>query len=544
MKQLLLVAFLCLAGLTAPAQPAAWTFALPGEGVNALMDVATDAAGNAYVTGRFTGSTRVGGTLITSARPGVCLFIAKISPGGQVLRVTKLEGATDALAFAIAADAAGNTFVTGYFTGTLTYNGGQQTTGQLTSLGGLNILLVKCGANGTVRWVQQANGGSGGAATGSSYGYGVTLDQAGNSYICGLINGSDITFGGGSFGARRRQGFLASYSPRGQLRWAKVLAAYPSQAAVGASSPAGGVAVDEAGHCYLSGVVFQGWTVDGLTLTSQAGNQYLARFDARTGQPQWAVALPGASDGRALAVDRQGAVYLGGRFTGTATFGSRTLTSAGGYDGFVVRLGPTGTVQWATALGGPDNDLVSDLAVAPNSRRPFVAGTLGYLSPGARAFVAELNPGGRVQRTAAGGPGTSDGGGLALDGRANAYTTGFFTGEVHLGPHALAAPATQPYLARYGKRMPGGGGADVSNAPALFPNPAQNHFTLRLESPVPAGRATLHNQLGHAVAERPLPGPGAAPEVVFDTSALPDGLYTLRLETPQRITTRLVMVQH
>ena len=122
MKQLFMLLLLDLASFGVQAQPAAWTFVLPVQDLNGAMTVATGPDGNAYLTGRFTGSLPLGGTVLTSARPGPCLFIAKMSPAGQVLRVTKLEGATDVLPRAITVDGDGNAYVTGRFLGTLTYN--------------------------------------------------------------------------------------------------------------------------------------------------------------------------------------------------------------------------------------------------------------------------------------------------------------------------------------------------------------------------------------------------------------------------------------
>ncbi|MBD2724173.1 T9SS type A sorting domain-containing protein [Hymenobacter armeniacus] len=541
MKKLLpgLLVLLLVGSLRALAQPSTWTFVQPATDINAVMDVATDAAGNAYITGRFTGSTQVGTTTIASARPGMCLFVAKLSPAGQVLRVTKLEGATDVIPYAIAADAAGNTFLTGAFFGTLTYNGGQQTTGRLPlpfEVGGYNILLVKCDPHGRVSWVRQADGGSSGTY-GNSYGADVAVDQQGNSYISGRVNGPNVTFGTLAFGARRNQGFLASYNRQGQLRWARVLQASPIQTPGISESAAGGVALDNAGHCYISGTGVGGWELDGIALSNLTGTLYLARFDAGTGHLDWAQTTPGTGDGHALATDAQGDVYLGGRFAGTATFGPRMLTSAGSDDGFVARYDPDGSLDWAVAIGGVNYDVVSALAVDARTRSCYASGMMNFTSQGTnQSFLARLSPSGRMQQQVlVGGPGTSSGAGLALDARANVYTTGVFTGSCLFGGIGLTSPFTESYLARYGSR-PGGHGCggdddDDDNARAdLFPNPAQHQFTLRHRGAAGASQATLYNLQGRAVATQPLPA--AAAEVRFDTSALPAGLYTLRLLGP------------
>jgi hypothetical protein len=49
-------------------------------------------------------------------------------------------------------------------------------------------------------------------------------------------------------------------------------------------------------------------------------------------------------------------IFISGNFNGTATFGSTSIASAGGQDGFVAKLDDTGAWQWATAVGGAGTD--------------------------------------------------------------------------------------------------------------------------------------------------------------------------------------------
>lgn len=543
MKQLYIL-LLVLASFSGQAQ-STWTFVLPVQDLNGAMAVATGPDGTVYLTGRFTGSMPLGSAVLTSARPGPCLFIARMSPAGQVLRVTKLEGATDVLPRAITVDAAGNSYVTGNFLGTLSYAGGS-TSSLLTGWSGSSIFLLKCGANGAVRWVQQADG-----RQSDSYGYcngaAVAVDPAGNSYISGVVNGGMVQFGTQSFGAHRRDGFLASYDRRGQLRWAQVLTHRNGTAGY---CQAAGVVADGAGNCYLLGHSIGGWTLGSTGLVIAGEADYLARFDAGTGQPGWAKAIPGNGAGLALALDKRGDVCVGGGFSGTVAFDGTTLTSAGDADGYVARYDPTGDLDWATALGGPNYDVVNCLAVDRNSRKVFATGLMNFTPASTnQSFLATLSATGRKLRTElVGGPGTSSGGRMAIDGDNNVYLTGVFTGSCTFGTLAHTTTFTQGYFARYGSRLycrsTDSDADDKRNTPALnlFPNPAQNLLTLRLTEALPAGQATLYNHLGTPVASQ-LIQPTTA-DVRFDTSALPDGLYVLRVAAQGKTTTRQVTVQH
>lgn len=551
MKQLFF-ALLLLVSLRAHAQPSTWTLALPVADLNGVMDVATGPDGNAYVTGYFSGSLRVGNTVLTSNLPGMCLYIAKLSPEGRVLRATKLEGATDAFVSGIAVDKAGNSYLSGRFYGTLTYNGGQTVSAPIRDFGGHSAILVKCGADGRVNWVVQGQGGAGGSL-GDIEASDVAVDKAGNSYFCGRVSGN-LRFGTLLLGPRKNQGFVASYNRQGQLRWARALQAYPTQASGFSASSLGALAVDDAGHCYLSGSGYGGWQLDGVAVQGLAGNVFLALLDARTGHLEWGKATPGEGDGNALTTDGMGDVYIGGSFPGTANFGGITLTSAGSTgssDGFVARYDPDGSIDWATALGGPNIDGVTALAVDQKSRKVFVTGLLNFTSQATnRSFLATLNANGRMQQMdKVGGPGTSTGSKLALDDKNNIYTVGVFTGDCRFGPIGVHSMFTQSYFARFGSRM--GHHRQNENDDnltatelSLYPNPAQDQLVLRLPAQEQAGRATLYNQLGRAVAERPLPAAATQTEAIFDTSTLPDGLYTLRLATNQETTTRLVTVRH
>lgn len=543
MKQILL-ALLLVAGSAARAQSPAWTFAQPIADLNGVMDVATDASGYVYLTGRLVGTLQLGATQISSSGAGTGIYIAKCTARGEVLRVTKLEGATDALPWSIAVDNAGNTYVTGQFKGMLSYNKGRQTATQL-SPSGNDIFTLKCGPTGAVQWISQARGSTS-EVYGASYGKAVAVDPAGNSYVTGVVSGADVRFGTFAFGARNNQAFLASYTPLGALRWAKVWA----EATPGSHSSCqgGDVAVDKNGHCYVSGTSAGNWTLGGTTVQTPYFSQFLAKFDTQQGLLTWGQAVPGDGDGRALALDSHGHAYVGGSFSGTVAFGSTSLACSGDADGFVAHYTPQGAIAWATAVGGPSYDGISDLAINQKSDKIFVTGLMNFTPQGTnQTHLCQLSSAGQVQQVQlVGGPGTSSGGTLAVDEVNNLYATGVFTGSCGFGKIHLASTATQGYFARYGMRVTGHYETDPGTAISLYPNPVQGQFTLRLTNATQAVQATLYNAQGRAVAMHSLPLAADASDssAAFDTSALPNGFYTLRLEGTSQTTSRTVCVQH
>ena len=151
-----------------------------------------------------------------------------------------------------------------------------------------------------------------------------------------------------------------------------------------------GIAVDGAGNAYVTGYFKNTAHFGSHTLTSSGGYDIFAAKLNPSGNWLWAVKAGGTSvdQGYGIAVDGAGNAYVTGRFEGTATFGSHTLTSTGSYDIFAARLNPSGTWQWAVKAGGTDSDI-------------------GY--------------------------------GIAVDEAANAYVIGIFRGTATFGSHTMEA---------------------------------------------------------------------------------------------------------
>ena len=73
----------------------------------------------------------------------------------------------------------------------------------------------------------------------------------------------------------------------------------------------------------------------------------------------WATQAGGTSTdiGYGVSTLADGSSIVTGEFNGTATFGSTTLTSAGGFDVFVAKVDASGAYVWATKAGGTSGDI-------------------------------------------------------------------------------------------------------------------------------------------------------------------------------------------
>jgi hypothetical protein len=143
-----------------------------------------------------------------------------------------------------------------------------------------------------------------------------------------------------------------------------------------------------------------------------------------------------------------------GYFQGTVDFdpgvGVFNLTSAGGYDVFVVKLDPNGNFVWAVRMGGASGDRGHAVAT-DNNENVFVSGrfqgtadfdpgsgTTNFSSNGADdIFVLKLDPNGNFDWAKhMGGTGSDQGRGITVDGSNNVLTTGLFNDAIDLNPNA------------------------------------------------------------------------------------------------------------
>jgi hypothetical protein len=152
---------------------------------------------------------------------------------------------------------------------------------------------------------------------------------------------------------------------------------------------------------------------------------------------------------RAVDVDAQGRLVLGGQFSGevppsegTLRLGRETLRSAGDFDALLVQLDAAGEVRWTWRQGDVGFDLVKSLAVEP-SGDVLVSGVVQPpmdfqgkppLSMGIfEGFVARLSPEGQERwRQRFSGP-VSHVHQVASDGAGGAWMAGHFQDTLRLG---------------------------------------------------------------------------------------------------------------
>ncbi|MBI3501011.1 MAG: T9SS type A sorting domain-containing protein [Bacteroidetes bacterium] len=294
--------------------------------------------GDVYVTGGFSASTLTFGstTLINAGLTNI--FIVKYDTLGNVLWAKSAGGMDTDEGLSIATDANSNAYVTGYFySSSFTFG---STTLTNVYYGQTDIFIVKYDSSGNVIWAKSAGGTQG------DRGNGIATDASGDVYATGIVISDSITFD--SITLYNSGVFVVKYDPSGNVLWAE---GYAGLAGGSGTS----IATDASSNVYVAGAFGSDSIVFGSTTLTNADpfttvDIFIAKFDA-LGNALWAKSAGGSSNDGATSVtsDVNGNVFVAGLFQSpTLTFGSTTLTSSGGWEIFLAKLGlVTGVNEWS-----------------------------------------------------------------------------------------------------------------------------------------------------------------------------------------------------
>jgi len=310
-----------------------WALSIGGPSWEYATSVATDLAGNIYLTGRFDSPTlTIGSFTLTNAGPGNSdIFLVKLSPQGQPLWAYRFGGAEIDMGQAIAVSPTGEIALTGLFWSAILSMGSVS----LSNSGQSDVFVAKLDTDGQVLWAQKAGG------TDSDMPYGIALTPNGQLLVVGTYWSQTITFDNQTLSNQSTDGsndlFMAAYSPSGQLLWAR-------RAGGPDSEEAHAVITDTSGHIYITGH-FASPTISFGSYTLQSSGDadvFVVVYDS-IGQPLWTQKAGGSLSDRAYAIgmDFQGHLYIAGSYmSNPAVFGSHSISNDQGRDVFVAALGP------------------------------------------------------------------------------------------------------------------------------------------------------------------------------------------------------------
>ncbi len=407
------ITILCLASVALAEDPydVAWIAQIGTSMDDFSRCVAVDAAGNAYISGYTTGE--VGGTYAGDWDA----FVTKVDASGNELWSKNVGTATTDQSYSVATDAAGNAYISGFTYGDLGGSnagdwdafltkvdasgntlwsrqigvwGNDQSHSVTTdasgnvyisghtyddlagpSAGAYDAFLTKFDTSGNELWRRQIGTGSG------DYSRSVAVDAVGNAYITGYTHG-DL----GGTNAGHLDAFLTMVDSSGNELWSR-------QIGTEYSDQRYSVAVDTAGNVYISG-----YTAGDLAEPS-AGYEdaFLTKFDA-SGNELWRRQIGTASGDYSycVVVDAVGNAYITGY-----TWGDIDGQNAGGADAFLIKFDPLGYELWRQQIGTTSNDSCWSVAMDGSGNvymSGWTAGDLGGENAGyTDAFLVKFeNP--------------------------------------------------------------------------------------------------------------------------------------------------------
>jgi hypothetical protein len=351
-------------------------------------------------------------------------------------------------------DHAGNTYISGYFTGVVDMDPGAGIY-NLTSAGSYDVFVLKLDPIGNFLWARSLGGSVIDAPAG------IAVDENQHVYIPILFNGTADLDPGVAVNNVTSLGnedmAVINLDENGNLLWAKVIGAnyaqYPTS-----------IMIDHDSNILICGD-FKG-TVDfdpgpGISNLSATQVQYsvFVLKLTNTGNYIWAKSFGGpvGTEGfsASIAIDTMNNVYTTGIYLGTIDFnpgaGVYNLTGDILKDCFVTKLTENGDFSWALSFGSSSYDYARGIQVS-STNEIYVTGhfrTTCDFNPGAGvnnltalgaedAFILKLTDAGNyVWAKQLGGAGSAtQSKAITIDNSGASYATGTFDGTVDFDPNA------------------------------------------------------------------------------------------------------------
>ena len=160
-----------------------WAKKQAGSNVDETLAITGDGAGNSYTTGYFSGSATINGQ-VKVVNGLTDIFISKLDLSGGNVWTVSAGGSGSDRGLGIAVDGQGNVFVSGFFTGSVNFGSGISISA---NGGSQDAFVAKYSASGTILWAR-----SGGSSGNSDRGNAVAVDNSGNVYVTGSLQGQRV----------------------------------------------------------------------------------------------------------------------------------------------------------------------------------------------------------------------------------------------------------------------------------------------------------------------------------------------------------------
>ncbi len=403
-----------------------WNISLSEGGQQTESANATvfDKDGNLYVMGSFESKITLSDKkTVLESKGGKDIFLAKYNPAGQLVWAKRAGGIGSDIAYGIAINSKNEICITGHFS----FKADFEKTTLYNNTAFTSVFIAQYDSQGNLKWVDElveseisAQGSEGRGitcdendnifVTGAMYikqdnengfvesnglnmfvakystsggtwqklihlggklndtGYGITISKN-NIYVTGIYRGKmkflEKEMGLDSYST---SGFLMAFDTDLNAKWIRDFGGRAEY------NHAWAVDTDSEGNIYMAGRVEGIANLDNTAIyTIGKSDIFLTKYD-KEGNLIW-FRLAGGTGwdvAHALTITENDEIYIAGIFEGKAGFGSKTVYSNGGWDGFLALYDKEGNVKEVQQLGGNQNDAFYGLSCSKDKTLALV----------------------------------------------------------------------------------------------------------------------------------------------------------------------------
>jgi len=336
-----------------------WTRTFGGSENDLATAVTTDGSDNVYVVGIFSKTMIVDldSETTLSCQETTAGFICKFDSTGKFVWAKAITGDTNAGANCAAADASGNLYVGGGFTGKAAFDD-DKPSDDTSSHGQIDGFLASYNSAGELDWVRVYGGLMDDEVTA------VGIEVGGSIFVAGTFSSNADLSGDAADSHGSTDIFLMKVNGSGNRLWSKIIGGNGTDRVYGLSPDTTGNFVAICGSFEQTVNFRPSGVIDNHT--SQGGPDAFVSYYNTAGNYQWTRTFGGSGKDlcKDVTFDTGGNMYVVGAFTGTVdfskSFGTVTThkkTSAGELDAFVTQILPAGGYSYTSTVGGTGDDI-------------------------------------------------------------------------------------------------------------------------------------------------------------------------------------------
>lgn len=376
-----------------------WATTHGGSGFDTGNSIISDAQGNSYITGSYSGTADfdpTAGTLNQTVNGNSDVYLMKLDNAGNLVWVKTFGGAGYDNALFIDKDQNGNLFIGGYFEGTVDFDPSAIAVSK-TSNGMRDMFVSKFDSNGNLIWAHTL-GSSSMEMINDGY-----VDGSGNIFLTGeygALMDFDPTAGYTSMSCQGTDGFVLKLNGDGSFGFARKIGGI-------GNDPGNVIKRDEQGMIIVAGTFNAPVDFDngpGTFNVNPAGvvDMYLVKLS-----PLGDFILAGSCGGtfsevypKAVAIGANNDIYVCGFFSGAIDLdpgsSSNSFASNGSMDAFVIKVNSSLGYTWGTTFGAAGTDSASDIVYTNGG---------DLILTGAFSYTVDFDPGTGVSNAStSGGP--------------------------------------------------------------------------------------------------------------------------------------------